>query len=144
MYKRILVPVYGLENFEVSLAPVAEIAQKIDAEVILLYVASFICHFSYDAPVGLKESCRIDEKEYEFAAALLDKVQKELSSEGISISTVIQPTHNPLTGIISFIKNNQVDLVAFANTERHNKRFFQRTLSEKLISAGLNVSILVI
>jgi len=144
MYKRILVPVYGLEDIEDSLTSIAEIAQKLGAEVILLYVASFICHFTYDAPVGLKESCRIDEKEYEFAAALLDKVKRELSGEGISISNVIQPTHNPLTGIISFIKNNQVDLVVFANSKRHNKRFFQRTLSEKLISMGLNVSVLVI
>ena len=72
MFKRILVPIYNLENIDEALTSAAEIARRFDAKIILLYVTSFICHFAYDAPVGLAESCRIDEKEYEFATSLLD------------------------------------------------------------------------
>ena len=144
MFKKILVPIYNLENIDGSLASAAEIARRFESEIILLYVASFICHFAYDAPVGLADSCRVDEKEYEFATSFLEKAKTELATEGIHISTVIQPTHDPMTGITSFIQHEQVDLVILANSGSCKRHFFQRTLSEKLILAKLDVGVLVL
>ena len=144
MFKKILVPIYNLENIDRSLFSAAEIARRFEAEIILLYVASFICHFAYDAPVGLADSCRVDEKEHEFAKSFLEKAQTKLATEGTHISTVIQPTHDPMTGITSFIQHNQVDLVILPNSGPRNRRFFQKTLSERLILAELDVGVLVL
>ena len=132
MYQKILVPLDGSELGECVLPYVKEITRGCDVkEVILLEVIE---------PIYAKKA---ENATVEVAREYLSRIQSQLSSKGVGISSEVLVGKTAWT-IIEFAERNAVDLIAIAKHGHSGIRQWVRGSVADKISSSSRIPVLMI
>ena len=140
MYKRILVPLDGSELATCALPHAMHIAKASQAEIVLVSVTERVQGFRIieDRTERLEERLSPEatgklEKE---AQRYLDRIAKQLETEGVKVDTDVQ-LGSPSEGILICSLNNKCDLIVMASHGRSGiSRWSHGSVADKVFRAS--------
>lgn len=129
MIKKILVPLDGSPLANKILPLVSDLAKKYEAEVTLLHV--YFIEFGEPVPPSVTEAI---EREVAQCELFLANTAKELQNQGVKQVKIVCLKGSPAREIISYAKNNQIDLIAMSTHGRGEVAWVLGSVAEKVVS----------
>jgi nucleotide-binding universal stress UspA family protein len=144
LVKRILVPLDGSDVGEAALPWAVELAQQLEAELILYQVVK---HVMVLATEGAAMSSEMYEEEEKFrraaAKAYLEDIGKSALEKGLSISHALG-SGPPADQIIDYAEANEIDLIAMSTHGRSGiSRWVFGSVTDKVLHSG-NTAVLTV
>jgi nucleotide-binding universal stress UspA family protein len=142
-YSKIVVPLDGSGWAEAALPHAAKIAKNNDAEVILLHVYHSPTSQYQDA-IALASREEVVDQEYDRIKGYLIGTRNDLRSQGIKVRGHIMYGRNPAHNIISYVENEEADLVIMStHGQTRLARFVFGSVAQKVMQ-GLDIPVLLI
>ncbi|MBI4796822.1 MAG: universal stress protein [Deltaproteobacteria bacterium] len=129
MFKKILVPLDGSELAAKVLPYVIDLAKTHDSQITLLYV--FYAGVSETFPNWIEEALEKEKKSCELSLA---KAAKDLEDQGVKEVKVECLEGSPAREIITYAKDNGMDLIAMATHGKGEVAWVLGSVAEKVVS----------
>ncbi len=135
MYRKVLVPLDGSVLSESALKQARALVSACSIpEIVLLTVVDTFRNQPYN--INIEFVARIRQDELRVAREYLDRLAKDLKSEGINAETVVIEG-NPAQAILDYIVNNGVDLIIISTHGRSGpSRWFFGSVAHRVIQSS--------